>query len=126
MPSFGEKSKKLLAEAHPDLQKVMNEAVKHFDFSVICGYRGKADQEKAFNEKRSKAHFGQSPHNFKPSRAVDITPFPLDWNDIPSFDAMGKVVMEAAKTVGVELTWGKEFSFRDYPHFELKGWRKIK
>lgn len=125
MPKFGEKSKRILSEAHPDLRRVMNEAIKSFDFSVICGYRGKEDQEKAFREKKSKARFGQSPHNFKPSRAVDITPYPLDWNDIEAFKKMGAAVMAAAEKCGVALTWGATFSFRDYPHFELKNWRNM-
>lgn len=126
MPVFGARSKQCLSEAHPLLQIVMNEAIKKYDFSVICGYRGKEAQEEAFREGHSNARFGQSPHNFKPSFAVDIVPYPLDWNDIAAFNRMGQHVMSVASRLDVKLKWGRDFSFKDYPHFELLDWKRLK
>lgn len=133
MPSFGSRSLANLSEAHPDLQKVMHEAIKYFDFSVIEGYRGMAEQNAAKKAGNSKALFGQSPHNFKPSLAVDCTPYPLDWKDEAAFKAMGKVIMDAATRLGVRLRWGGDWDFNsktddgwDKPHFELHPWKDYK
>ena len=47
MPTFGKRSTTNLNEAHPKLQRVFNEVIKHFDCSVIQGYRLKEEQDKA-------------------------------------------------------------------------------
>jgi hypothetical protein len=80
----------ILATCRLDIQKVMNEVIKTFDNSIICGRRGEREQEKAFKEKRSKAHFGESPHNYPESFAVDAPPYPIDWRG-------EKELLEAAK-----------------------------
>jgi peptidoglycan L-alanyl-D-glutamate endopeptidase CwlK len=124
MPKFSKRSLDTLAKAHPDLQRVANEAIKHFDFTVIESYRGKEAQNKAHALGNSKAKFGQSPHNFKPSLAIDIVPYPLDWNNLKAFDVMGAAFLDAARKCGIEITWGKNFTtLKDYPHFELRDWR---
>lgn len=125
MPKFSKKSQAILAQAHPDLQRVMNEAIKTTDFSVICAYRNKTDQNRAYRQGKSKAQFGQSPHNFTPSLAVDCVPYPLDWENIAAFEAMGQAIMRAAERVGVSLEWGKYFTgLVDMPHFQLRNWKK--
>lgn len=134
MPTFGERSTTNLAECRPELQKVAFEAIKLVDFAVICGFRNKADQNKAKAEGRSKAAWGQSPHNFAPSFAFDIAPWHrtkpnIRWEGpgaIEAFEEMGRIVMQCADNVGVQLTWGRDFSFVDYPHFELTHWRDLK
>lgn len=132
MPRFGSMSASRLREAHPLIQLVMNEAIKTYDFSVICGYRNKRDQEAAFKSGNSKAHYGQSPHNYKPSLAVDLTPYPLDWTDLAEFKRLGAHIMATAKKLNVPLRWGADWNmngkvedekFRDFPHFELHPWR---
>lgn len=132
MPSFGKRSLDTLAQAHPDLQRVAREAIKTFDFTVICGYRGKIEQDLAFRTGASKAKFGQSAHNFRPSIAIDIVPYPLNWKDAKAFEAMGRNFMAAAKRLGVPVRWGadwngngnlKDETFVDSPHFELNPWR---
>lgn len=126
MPKFGKKSLDLLKRAHPDLQRVAHEAIKTFDFSVICSYRGKSEQTRAYNAGKSRAKFGQSPHNYEPfSLAIDIVPYPLDWTNLETFELMGRIFMSKATALGISLVWGKHFSgLVDYPHFELRDWRK--
>lgn len=133
MPSFGARSKANLAEAHPLLQKVMNEAIKDFDFTVIEAYRGKAEQDEAYRKGTTKAMWGQSAHNYKPALAVDCVPYPLDWNDVAAFEKMGKAVMATAKRLGISLRWGGDWDFNprtndgwDKPHFELHPWKNYK
>ena len=120
MPSFSKSSLDHLKQCHPDLQKVAHECIKHYDFSVICGHRGKADQDKAVREGKSKAKWPTSKHNAQPSRAFDAVPVPLDWKNIASFNAMAGHMKTAARTVGVKIRWGGDFKgFFDGPHFEL-------
>lgn len=128
MPKFSNASKQRLATCHEDIRTVCNELIKYIDFSVICGHRGKADQDKAFKEGKSKLQFPKSAHNPIPSHAVDITPYPLDWNDIGSFKELhGAFVVVAQKLkeegkIKSEFVWGGNWKkLKDYPHYELKG-----
>lgn len=126
MPSFGKKSLKILDQLHHDLKLLCMEAIERVDFSLICGIRNKEDQEKAFNQGQSKAHYGQSPHNFTPARAFDFTPYPCNWNNIEDFKRVAEVIIECALESEIDITWGGNFSnLKDYPHFELTNWRKI-
>ena len=120
MPTFSKRSLDNLAACHPDLQKVAHEAIKHFDFTVICGHRGQADQNKAYETGKSKTKWPNSKHNKMPSHAFDAVPHPLDWGDRKAFDAMGAAMKAAAKKVDVRIMWGGDFkSFYDGPHVEL-------
>ena len=109
-----------LNTCHSDLILLINEVAKTEKCAVICGHREKAEQEKAYNSGTSKARWGQSKHNSKPSLAVDVVPLPLDWNDIESFERLGNIIMEKAKELNIKVKWGKNFKgLADYPHFEL-------
>jgi peptidoglycan L-alanyl-D-glutamate endopeptidase CwlK len=106
----------------------MLQVIKKTDFSVICGHRSKEDQDKAFAEGHSKLKWPNSKHNKVPSEAVDIVPYPVDWNDIGRFENLGQIVMQVWESGidpedkdGWELIWGKNFKgLVDYPHFELR------
>jgi hypothetical protein len=133
MPKFGDTSQKRLATCHPDIQMVMNEVIKHFDCSIICGFRGRLEQEEAFSDGRSKARFGESPHNF--TFAVDVVPYPIDWEDRERMTYFAGQVMATARNLGIKLRWGGDWdmdtelednSFDDLPHFELLNWREMK
>lgn len=119
MPHFSKRSLNNLAQCDPRLQKVAHEAIQYFDFTVICGHRGQEDQDKAYREGRSKLRFPRSKHNKMPSLAMDCVPYPLDWADAAAFKEMARVMKEAARAVGVDLTWGGDWQMRDMPHFEV-------
>lgn len=127
MPKFGHRSLKNLEQCHPLLQLLMYEAIKVTDFSVICGFRGEMEQNEAYSSGHSKLKWPQSKHNQSPSLAVDIVPYPIDWNDERRFRTLGAVVKEIwsqlppEKTEGYELSWGGDWkTFKDFPHFELR------
>lgn len=130
MPVFGSRSLSNLAGVHPDLRRVLDEAIKHIDFTVIQGQRGRKAQEAAKAAGNSNAGFGQSPHNYAPALAVDVIPYPFkdaDWNDIPKFKAIADVVIAEGKKLGIEITWGGNWkSLKDYPHLELANWKNIR
>jgi peptidoglycan L-alanyl-D-glutamate endopeptidase CwlK len=81
---FGKKSKKLLKTCHPDIQLILNEVIKFYDFSVISGLRTTKEQQSLFKAGRSKLDGinKKSKHQGKPdsdgnivSYAVDIMPY---------------------------------------------------
>ena len=105
---------------HPNLKAIIDEVLKIYDISVLCGYRNKEDQDRAFDEDRSKLKFPYSNHNVLPSNAVDIAPYPLDWSDIEEFCFMAGIIFSIAKKLNIKIRFGKDFkSLRDYPHIEL-------
>lgn len=122
MPKLSTKSKAKLNTCHSDLIKLIEAVAETEKCAVICGHRGKAEQEKAFASGASKARFGQSKHNSKPSLAVDVVPLPLDWEDIEAFEKLGEKIMAKAEELGIKIKWGKNFKgLVDYPHYELIG-----
>jgi len=123
MPSFGRRSKERLATVDPKLRSVLEVAIQIVDFTILCGYRGEEEQEKAFRLGHSKARFGQSRHNSRPSQAVDIAPYPIDWDDTERFALLAGVIKAVAFGMGLEdeIVWGGDFeSLKDMPHFEIK------
>lgn len=120
MPTFSQRSLDNLETCDPRMQEVAHEAIKHFDFVVICGHRGQAEQDSAYAAGRSRLKYPKSKHNRNPSPAFDAIPFPIDWTDIPRFQKLAAVMKKAAETVGVRITWGGDWSsFVDMPHYEL-------
>lgn len=127
MPFFSLRSKERLATCHEDIRKVCGELIKTYDFSVTCGHRGKQDQEKAFKAGTSNVHFPKSAHNKLPSLAVDLVPYPVDWNDIGRFRELAAAFMAVAKVlkdreeIYSDFVWGGNWkTLKDYPHFEIK------
>jgi peptidoglycan L-alanyl-D-glutamate endopeptidase CwlK len=60
--------------------------------------------------------------------AVDLCPFPVDWNTASKFDDIADAMEKAAKAVGVSIRSGmdwdrdgkrREVRETDSPHFEL-------
>jgi peptidoglycan L-alanyl-D-glutamate endopeptidase CwlK len=135
---YGDRSRERLETCHPALRAVMTRAleISPFDITIVCGWRGEADQNKAYSEGKSKARWGQSKHNHmkdgKPlSLAVDAAPWvngTIPWDDRVSFAVLAGVVFAAAIERGVVIRWGGNWSpswspslnkFPDMPHFEL-------
>jgi peptidoglycan L-alanyl-D-glutamate endopeptidase CwlK len=104
-------------------------AIEMTDFGITCGYRGEADQAAAYASGKSKLEWPNSRHNVMPSEAVDLVPYPVDWDDRERFFYLAGVIMSCAKELGVELRWGGDWDMdlkphergeNDLPHFELK------
>ena len=124
MPSYSAKSIERLKTCHPLLQELFLEVIKHRDCAILFGHRNRADQEEAFNNGRSKAHYGQSYHNYYPSLAVDAMPFPINWDDIKGIHEFAGFVLGVAAAKDIPVRWGGHFkNFFDGPHFELIGFQ---
>jgi peptidoglycan LD-endopeptidase CwlK len=63
MPSFGARSKTQLDTCHPYLRIVLEEAIKHRDFTIIQGWRSKEEQEECFSRGTTTVHWPRSKHN---------------------------------------------------------------
>ena len=79
MPSFSKGSRSKLITAHPDLQRLFNEVIKHWDCTITCGSRTEEEQEQLFEKGRTTVHFPNSKHNGSPSKAIDVVPYPINY-----------------------------------------------
>lgn len=129
MPSFGKRSKEKLATLHPDLQKILNIAIKYVDFTILEGHREKEIQDMYYEQGKSKVQFPNSKHNSSPSEAVDVAPYPIDWEDHDRFRALAFFIKGIGASNGITLRLGadwdgdftaKDQTFHDLPHIELK------
>jgi len=128
MPSFGTASRVRLDTCHVDLQQVCELVILNYDFTVLEGTRSNARQDELFRQGKSKLQAGESKHNQIPSRAVDIAPYYIDWNNIHRFYLLAGFMFQAAASLDVTLRWGgdwdrdwdhKDQDLFDLPHFEL-------
>lgn len=125
---LSERDKTRLASVDYRLVRLVEEVSKNFPLMVICGHRGEAEQNAAFEAKKTKVRWPNSKHNFMPSKAVDLAPTPLDWNNKAAFVALATLMINEAKKQDVLIRWGgdwdldgdwKDEKFLDMPHFEL-------
>jgi peptidoglycan L-alanyl-D-glutamate endopeptidase CwlK len=128
MPSFSKLSLSKLATCDERLQRVFTEVIKYFDCTVVCGFRGEEEQNEAFRTGKSQKKWPNGEHNKTPSMAVDVVPFPINWNDPKQMIYFAGFVVGIAAQMGIKIRWGgdwdsdrdlKDQNFNDYPHFEI-------
>lgn len=135
MPKFSEVSLSKLSTCHKDLQTLMNEVIKYFDCMILEGHRGQAAQEAAFKAGNSKLHWPKGKHNSSPSKAVDVSPYPMPaWSKTADFIYFGGFVMAIAiklleeGKISHSIRYGGDWNqnkritdenFLDAVHFEL-------
>jgi len=128
MAKFGRRSKERLATCHEDLQKVFNEVIKYIDCSILEGHRSEERQNKLYEEGKTKVKYPKGRHNSDPSNAVDVTPYPVDWDDRERQTLFAGFVLGIARSMDIRLRWGGDWDmdfqvmdnrFDDFPHFEL-------
>jgi len=115
---LGTRSLQNLSGVHPDLVAVVKLAISitEQDFTVIEGIRNinrqrelvKAGKSTTMNSRHITGH------------AVDMVPWPVDWNDLERFEVMSEAMKQAAEELDIPIVWGGDWnSFYDAPHFEL-------
>lgn len=133
MFKLGKRSEERLVGVNPSLVAVVRRAIElsTVDFTVLEGKRTLARQQELFDQGRTKpgkivTWTMKSKH--LDGDAVDLVPFPVDWNDTKKFDAIAKAMFAAASELGVKLRWGadwdgdgkpREKGEYDSPHFEI-------
>lgn len=130
MAKFGRTSSRRLDTCAPRLQVIFREIVRDFDCSVLCGHRTKEEQDalQGFDPPKTKVSWPNSKHNSYPSKAIDVAPYPIDWEDRERFTMFAGWVLGYAAAKGIKLRWGGDWDgdtevddneFDDLPHFEL-------
>ncbi len=131
---FSDKSKYRLGTCHQDIQKVFEEVIKFFDCTILEGYRDNLRQDELYRQGKSQLKGGESKHNHQPALAVDVVPYPIDWEDTQRMTLFIGYVLGVSNYLyekgevdyrlksGIDWdndTQTKDTSFFDYPHFEL-------
>lgn len=136
---LGKRSRDNLKGVHPNLKKIIEKGIKNspVDFTVVEGVRTQKRQQELYAQGRTKPGKkvtnadgikSKSNHQVKPDgfgHAVDIYPFFLGQvqvnhkDVIPRLKEIAAHLKKVAKEEGLVLTWGGDWKFVDYPHFEL-------
>jgi len=138
MSILGKGSIAALKGIHPDLVKVITEAIKDtpVDFTVTDGVRTTAQQKALYSKGRTAGGSivtnadgvkNKSNHQVKADgygHAVDLYPYvngKVDFNDSANnLSIIAAHIKATAKCLGIAITWGGDFkSILDRPHFEL-------
>ena len=132
MYSFSKRSQRRLDSCDARLREVFEEVIKYRDCSVLEGHRDEERQNELKRQGFSKLSYPLSKHNVSPSLAVDVSPYPIDWTNLPRFTYFAGFVMGIAASKGIKLRWGgdwnmnndiKDERFLDFVHFEVLGER---
>ena len=139
---LSERSLKSLEGVDPNLVKIVKRAIEltEQDFIVIEGLRTKEQMMINYGKgrtasqlavhgipvsyakpKEAKVTWLNNPFasNHAKGKAVDIVPAPVDWNDISKFKKINEAMQASAKELGVKLSYGGDWTKKDYPHWEL-------
>ena len=134
---FGAWSEETLSTVVEPLQQVVRKVLELgvMDFTVVCGVRTKAEQDRLFAAGKSKLSWPKSKHNAPAgmkSKAVDIAPYvnnKISWNFNDCCFLAGMMIA-VGKTLGVNIRWGGNWdcdgeiitdqTFQDLVHFEVK------
>src|SRR5688572_19564012 len=135
--TFGKFSRANLLTCDPRIIEVLEEAIKLYDFNVSEGHRSIARQQALYAQGRTKPGKivtkvdgvrTKGKHNYKPSKAVDVNPWPIDYSTAgrERYTHLGGIILAIAHMKGIPLRWGNDWNqddnFKDgwdLPHFEL-------
>ena len=138
--TFGERSNEELQGVHPKLVDLCRSvlATGIMDFSVIDGLRTVEEQRKLVARGVSKTMRSYHlPQDDGYSHAVDLAPYPLDWEkvrkgdwrEISRFGVLNGIIQAKAQILGLTVTWGGDWdrdgqtldhSFSDAPHWQIE------
>lgn len=115
---LGKRSLENLLGVSGDMVAVVSKAIEitGVDFTVIEGLRTLERQKKLLADGKSTTL--NSRHIT--GHAVDMVPYPVDWEDLERFEIMAEAMKQAAADLDIPIIWGGDWkSFYDAPHFEL-------
>lgn len=105
--------------------------ISEVDFTVLEGVRTLERQRELYAQGRTapgKIVTWTMKSRHIEGKAVDLVPYPLDWNDLDKFNKIKDAMFQAAKELDVNLRWGADWdgdgNYRekgeyDSPHFEI-------
>lgn len=128
MPVFSKRSQDRLITCDKRIQLMCNEIIPYFDFTILEGHRTRATHLRYIARGATRVKYEKSKHSTNPSQAIDIAPYPIDWNDTKRFFYLAGMMKAIAQREGFPLRWGGDWDgdnvftdqrFNDYVHFEL-------
>ena len=140
MYKFSKKSLERLNTCHKDIQTLCHEIIKGYDFTVIEGIRSTETQQEYYRQgktrcdgiKKKSKHQADTENPL--SRAIDIAPYPIDWDDRKRFYHFAGYVKATANKlfddgkIKSKFRWGGDWNgdndlnnqtFFDLPHWEI-------
>ena len=129
MPRFGKRSKERLKGVDVKLVNVLNELIKIMDVTIIEGVRSEAKQKEYFAKGKSKIDGVTKLGQHQKGKAVDLAPYPIDWNDRDRFYYMGGMLRGIAQQLKVDVRYGGDWDgdgqvydndFDDLVHIEVR------
>lgn len=133
---FSQKSISKLHGLTYKLQEVARETLRLgiMDFSIVCGFRGEAEQNEFFKKGKSKVQWPDSRHNRWKAEAMDLVPWVAGRSSYNKQHCcvLAGLVLAMAKLKRINLRWGGNWDmdsepitdqdFQDLVHFEeVKG-----
>lgn len=128
MNKWSNTSKERLEQCDERLQALAEAVLQIHDCSVLTGHRSENAQNQAYVEGYSTIQWPYSKHNKLPSLAIDLAPFPIDWENTKRFYYFAGIVMGVAKQMNLPIRWGGDWdmdndlddsNFLDLVHFEI-------
>ena len=125
MYKFGKRSRERLKGVDAKLVNVLNELIKMMDVTVIEGLRSAERQKELLAKGATKVKYSKHMEG----KAVDIAPYPIDWENRDGFYYMGGMVRGIAKQLNIDIRFGgdwdsdgdtKNNNFDDLVHIELR------
>ena len=125
MFKFGKRSEKRLKGVDIKLQHILSRLIKIMDVTIIEGVRSQERQDELVKKGASKTKYSKH----ITGKAVDLAPYPIDWEDRERFHYMGGMLRGIAHELDIKVRWGgdwdsdgeiKDNSFDDLVHIELK------
>lgn len=116
---FGERSKGVRDSLCPQLVHVVNLVADVMNVALTSGHRGREEQTQLHIDGYGIA-WPRSYHNHYPSEAVDIAPYPVDYDDLTRFYELMGIVQGICIAHGYKVTCGGHWKRRDFPHFQVE------
>ena len=126
---FSKRSQSNLNSCNEQLIKLCHDVIQFIDFTIIEGYRSKHKQYVLYANKKTQLdginHI--SNHNYLPSLAVDVIPYEKNHNPFDGsekselmFYRLYRQFFISSQKLNIPINWGGFWSFKDYPHIELR------
>ena len=124
MYRFGKRSKERLKGVDHRLIMILDELIKMMDVTIIEGLRSAERQEELLKKGATKVKYSKHMEG----KAVDLAPYPIDWEDRDTFHYMAGMVRGIGHLLNIKVRVGadwdsdgntKDNSFDDLVHIEL-------
>jgi len=124
MAHFGKRSRERLKGVDIKLQHILRQLIKIMDVTIIEGLRTQERQDELVAKGASKTKYSKHIQG----KAVDVAPYPIDWEDRERFHYMGGMLRGIAHELDIKIRWGGDWdsdgeiadnSFDDLVHIEI-------